>query len=384
VTLLETFYEPALDMQAWARAVVDATRSVLGEGDCRLALFEQDALPLAVGVGQLSQVSLATEGDEQGRELFDALFSSPLLAMTCSVATRSVSRRTAAVIERMHSRLGAGDAMCMLARPKPGAIAFLVRLLRVPTVLTTHERKVMSQVALHFESAYRLRTRPEIVRAVLSTDGKLLHLEELSEQDARSLTERVKHVEQSRARANRRDPLAIDLWKALVGGEMSIVERVDGAKRYYLVLENAPSQRQHRALTRREVEVVRMAARGLSSKLIGYGLGVSTAAISSDLSRAAAKLGLTSRTHLVRAAALLLDVPQAPVAEGTLSAAEREIFELVRLGLSNADIAEQRSRSIRTVANQVASILRKTGAATRRDVVATPPRPATSVPPPRA
>ncbi len=53
-----------------------------------------------------------------------------------------------------------------------------------------------------------------------------------------------------------------------------------------------------------------------------------------------------------------------------LTPAEREVARLVLEGLSNAEIARRRGRSIRTVANQVASIFAKAGAGSRRELAA--------------
>lgn len=57
----------------------------------------------------------------------------------------------------------------------------------------------------------------------------------------------------------------------------------------------------------------------------------------------------------------------APPAE--LTAAERDVLDRVVRGDSNAAIARARSSSERTVANQVASLLKKTGAASRFDLI---------------
>jgi DNA-binding NarL/FixJ family response regulator len=46
---------------------------------------------------------------------------------------------------------------------------------------------------------------------------------------------------------------------------------------------------------------------------------------------------------------------------GSLTAAEREVCRLLLAGASNAEIARQRGTAPRTVANQVAAILRKLG-----------------------
>ncbi len=53
----------------------------------------------------------------------------------------------------------------------------------------------------------------------------------------------------------------------------------------------------------------------------------------------------------------------------SLTPAERSILERVATGASNADIARARGASVRTVANQVASLLKKLGARSRFDLI---------------
>ena len=60
------------------------------------------------------------------------------------------------------------------------------------------------------------------------------------------------------------------------------------------------------------------------------------------------------------------DVSPSPV---SLTPAEREVLALVIEGDSNAAIARQRKTSVRTVANQVASLLAKLQAGSRYDLI---------------
>jgi DNA-binding NarL/FixJ family response regulator len=53
----------------------------------------------------------------------------------------------------------------------------------------------------------------------------------------------------------------------------------------------------------------------------------------------------------------------------TLSVAERDVLERIVRGDTNAAIAKARNTAIRTVANQVASLLKKTGAASRYELI---------------
>jgi DNA-binding CsgD family transcriptional regulator len=58
----------------------------------------------------------------------------------------------------------------------------------------------------------------------------------------------------------------------------------------------------------------------------------------------------------------------APLA--SLTEAEAAVLDLVRAGLSNAEIAARRGRSYRTIANQLASIYTKLGVASRFELLA--------------
>jgi DNA-binding NarL/FixJ family response regulator len=53
-----------------------------------------------------------------------------------------------------------------------------------------------------------------------------------------------------------------------------------------------------------------------------------------------------------------------------LSTAEREVCAMIVSGASNAEIARLRGTSARTVANQVAAIMKKLGAASRWEIMA--------------
>ena len=54
---------------------------------------------------------------------------------------------------------------------------------------------------------------------------------------------------------------------------------------------------------------------------------------------------------------------------GALAPGEREVLRLLLAGLSNSEIAAARGTSARTVANQVASLLKKLGARSRYELI---------------
>ncbi len=68
---------------------------------------------------------------------------------------------------------------------------------------------------------------------------------------------------------------------------------------------------------------------------------------------------------------LVLSFPLAPIAlPPTLTEAERSVVEQVVRGASNAEIAKERGRSMRTIANQLASAYRKLGVSGRAELLA--------------
>jgi len=71
-----------------------------------------------------------------------------------------------------------------------------------------------------------------------------------------------------------------------------------GGARYVVAQENAPQVRGVERLSRREREVVELAAAGHNNKLIAYALGIAASTVGVLLHRAAAKLGARSREEL--------------------------------------------------------------------------------------
>ncbi|MBX3224765.1 MAG: helix-turn-helix transcriptional regulator [Labilithrix sp.] len=237
-----------------------------------------------------------------------------------------------------------------------------------PVALGAYERRLLTRIALHLENGQRVRRRPESVIAEVTASGRVIHRE--ADAPPETLLEaRVARVREARTRRRRTSGDALELWSALVCGRASLAPRVAGNELCYLVLDNPPATHALRALSPSEIAVLSLASRGLSTKLVAYGLGITPSTVSARLASAAAKVGSLSRSDLVRTAALLAGDPRAELAVDALTVAERDILALLQRGLSNAQIARLRSRSVRTIANQVASLLRKTGSASRRALV---------------
>ncbi|AKV02293.1 hypothetical protein AKJ09_08956 [Labilithrix luteola] len=378
ITVVEAAYAEAKDDTAWAARLIDAIRPVfphaVGAG---IHLFEHAPNRAVTGIRYL-----AAEGSSQlnrsispgtvrriGHEAVIQYYFPRRLVTTHLEIDRVVDAKSRDVVREFRKSVGIVDALGMVGHAEAG-LGFVFHFgFEERVTLARHVRERLSLVALHVESALRLRYRPESALAILSPDGVVHHLTPESA-SPEVLRRQVAQIEASRKGRARREPESLATWEALLDGRVSLVERTIAGKRYYLLLENAPARRGMRKLSKREVGVVRMAARGLPSKLVSYGLGLSPQAVSLSLSSAAGKLGLSSRTELVRLASTFAADPTAEFDLTTLTDVERATLALVRQGLSNREIAEARGRSTNTVANQIATILRKTKADSRRALIA--------------
>lgn len=291
------------------------------------------------------------QGTMVDENTFRAFFFPAHIAISHTEIERTLPPAAAAPSQAFRRSLGIEDMIGLISQPVQGQVLCMGTMTDGAVSLTSAERVVLTRVALHLESAFRLRKHPESVKAVIDEDGRVLdRLDDLPEL----------------ASLPRMSTRSIELWPALVSGRLSLVPRGKGRSRRLLLVENVPASRQLRALDQREVDVLRLATRGLSTKMIAYALGTSSTRVSVALSTASAKLGAASRLDLVRLGAMLTRDPRGDTVEPSLTASEREVLRLLQRGLSNEAIAKMRGRSVRTIANQVAALLRKTGTSSRR------------------
>jgi DNA-binding NarL/FixJ family response regulator len=182
------------------------------------------------------------------------------------------------------------------------------------------------------------------------------------------------------------------LWWGLVEGAWSVVAEFECDACLYLVVRgNGAEARAARALSELEREVLGRVVLGQANKFVSYELGMSQSGVSICIKEACSKLGIGSRTPLLQLmqfgtspaqpgaeafcveageSAVLRIERQEGVTPNALTSSERAIFLAILRGLSNAEIAARRNRSLRTVANQVAALFRKLGVSSRAELVA--------------
>lgn len=241
------------------------------------------------------------------------------------------------------SDIGTPSTLRLVGHPSDDSTLVLSIVAESSRAVAARNRALLGEIEIHLENGVRLRRYPERVTGLLSAEGELLD--------------------------GQPGWTAPRLWHALVEGRATL-SKPSKKSGFYAVLDSPTSWSERRALTALEARLVTLAAHGMTGKVLAYESGVSCSRVSHALRRAAAKLGLLSSVELVRiAAGLGLEEP-ARVDSGILTEAEREVVELVRSGLSNRAIADIRGRSPRTIANQVASVLRKTTCPSRRALAA--------------
>ncbi|MBX3222808.1 MAG: helix-turn-helix transcriptional regulator [Labilithrix sp.] len=371
--VVEAAQEEARDDEVWARRLVGAAKGLFAtDHEPSLVLVEHSPAcdsAWSAALATTYPVVAATRDaalSRYGVSGFRTLYYPPTTVRTYREIERTLSPEIEARAVEARGLLDAHDLLGVFAYPEPGVVVVLYAAYDREIHLPRYDRSLLARIALHIETSYRLRRRPEVLKAVLDVDGRVIERSE----DAPPADVLAAHaLSVTRARRERDGAEALTLWPALVSGQLSLVERRSGTKKRYLFVENPAPTQPFRALAPAEVDVVSLAARGHPTKLIAYALGVSPSIVSMRMASAAAKVGVSSRMDLVRLAAMLSRDPRARFADIALTDAESDVLELLQRGLSNKEIAAMRSRSVRTIANQVASLLRKTQTRSRRELV---------------
>ncbi len=301
------------------------------------------------------------------RRYWDAFFWDPQFVGTIESTERRLSGADGNLHGPTLQSMGATDGIALLGKASRKWCVAATTNTRDTIRLQPAERLLLARVALHLEMGLALRLTPESMVAVVHPSGKLEAIEQPPVGAAERWAAHARAVETVRVHRQ-----AVETWTALCSGRYGFVERIDtDGKRYYVVLDCPPHHWRDRKLSPRQAQVLELSARGLTGKLVAYALGIAPREVSAALSGAALRLGVGTRLDAIRLAALSLGLHQ-EADTSQLTETERLVLTCIQRGWSNAAIARHRDCSPRTVANQVASILRKTHAVSRRELVVLP------------
>lgn len=135
-------------------------------------------------------------------------------------------------------------------------------------------------------------------RLVCSDDARQRLWRYLAVHLAYGLLEAVGHRMRGRPLGEAAHDLAV--WRRVLSGRWRFVERRAAAGGVHVVAEELP--RGEVGLTQRQRQVAFYASLGCSNKEVGYHLGLAENTVSAHLQRAMEKMGISSRTELVRVA----------------------------------------------------------------------------------
>jgi DNA-binding CsgD family transcriptional regulator len=405
IELIERVRSLEGDLPAWLQDLASAAAPLLGRGHGVSALavevgggrLQIEAAGAAGGAPDLAQIAVAANRLAPPDEL-ERLYRSGFVAGVLSeiLGPDSDAREVVARTSGGQFR----DTIGLVAPARAGRGVALSAPVAGLGRMTTDERRRWAHVAAHLGAGLRLRdalATPSLdapsVEAVFEPGGRLEDARgAASAPDARErLREAVRCAERARGSLRRRDPSeALDLWQALVSGTWSLVDHFEqGGRRFVVAHRNPPAIVDPRGLSARERRAAELLGRGYAAKEIAYGLGLAHSTIANALGRARAKLGLRSLAELAAwfapdglctrfaeyelggeslavASTVLLDAGR--MAE--FSEAERDVALLLLQGATNREIASRRGVAERTVANQVQSLYRKVGVASRAELAA--------------
>ena len=323
--IIEAGYTPAATEKDWIATVLEpfeplargmgATAGIVDFGEARPKVGDwvsRGPVPTQLSTGWPKMYAfLAQEHPDTLRALL-----CPIPSVVCWATERAKLIPPAVVPDIIGFLKGSGmkDSVGILSAEPSGPSLLVVVPYAENVSVPPRTVRQLTRATAHLCSAMRLRRRsgsaataadalPPDVEAVLDPSGKVHHAQGGAEgKSARaSLTEIVRRVEHARGRLRHTDPdEALGIWQALFDGRWSVVERSESdGRRFLLARRNTPGERDPKALTQGERDVLACAARGHSNKYIGYLLGVATSTVSSRLESAERKLGVSSRRELI-------------------------------------------------------------------------------------
>ena len=252
---------------------------------------------------EVAQSILASMSPAAHQRLFSS--AEPLMTLGEDADARCRSH-----FQRHVSPLGVADSIIVVAFDPSGAGVVLGTSLPRTAHATRPDRQRWRFLAAHIAAGLRLRRRlqeaaaAEEIDAVLTPSGQCVFARGAVK--APSVRDRLRRaalqIDSVRCRKGRAEPEeALSIWRALVVGRWSLVDRFEkDGRRYIIARRNEPRFADPRGLSQRERQVAAYAALGHSNKLISYCLGLSPSTVATHLARALRKLGLGSRVEVVR------------------------------------------------------------------------------------
>jgi DNA-binding CsgD family transcriptional regulator len=308
---IEAAYDMNPDFETWARGVLESSVPELDAGlgvvGMTVRMSEPGSL-LQFGAGAISDAAfqIVHEMTRAAGPSHSVLFRPGVGTVSELLPAFTVDHPSTPELAQTKSKFwdpfGVKDAIGVIAQADADRLFVLTAPQPRVLKLDATRRRRLERCAAHIGTALRLRRNPLSEQAIVRPDGVVDHAEGRAKEKPalEALRRRAIEIDRARTQLRRRDPeAALSLWKGMLEGEWSLIERFErDGRRYYVACENTPDGRGPRSLTKRERQVVELAARGHTNKLAAYTLGLSEASTSLHLTSALKKLGIRTRAEL--------------------------------------------------------------------------------------
>jgi len=292
-----------------------------------------------------------------------------------SIACRALPTQLEALARRIFP-------LCVMANTGDGSGLYLMFGSRCVREWLPVQLHYFHELAHHLAVAWRIRKALNVPDLAAGAPGSC-DLPVISGREAL----RLAVLAQDRARAGHRsvEPQRRLLWDELLAGRWSLLDAFTTAgMRYLIAYRNPEGGASLRALQERERAVLELALAGHSGKWIAFELRLSESTVARTLRTALRRIGATDTAPLVGVQHALFEPLEGVVpgvdlaiarltpatASAGLSDAERAVVTGILGGKRIAAIARERGTSPRTVSNQIASVYKKLGVSSRREVIA--------------
>ena len=319
VGVIESAYALELPLKDWLKGVLKAARPSLDDGRGMFGGLYDASNPERLQLTDLVGAGIPDETVQMIRFAAQGARSDIISRARweiCSTLSQSVGNEALDSIPVMvaaRESFGVFDMLGLNAGDPTLRGCFLAAPLTSTRALERPFQETWSRLASHLAAGLRLRRQLEKLEAqgvegaeaVLDPGGKIEHVEAIAEGKAARAALRGAAVAIDRARTKKirlsRPEEAVRQWETLVQGRWSLIDHFEKDGRRYLVARRNDPYVAGDKLSLRERQVVGFVALGHTNKLIAYELGISTSTVGTHLSKAAKKLGLSSRLALIKA-----------------------------------------------------------------------------------
>ncbi|HEX7601962.1 MAG TPA: LuxR C-terminal-related transcriptional regulator [Polyangiaceae bacterium] len=316
VSLVEAAYELDGDEDAWLAQVRNAASAFMPQGNIRAAISfvyraqrsTSFSVERANAVGMDAAAATAGLTSDAARD--PDYVARTLFAHSCEFVSAVPGWEQQEGWQAVRAAYGATDGFVVNGLDTAGLGVVTLVLVGKKSGAPPRRREMVSRVAAHTVAALRIRRRlhsaTERVRdaeAVLTPDGQIAHAvgDARLAESRESLRRAARALDRARGKLRRENAeRAVAEWKVLVDDRWSLLDHFEhDGKRFLLACGNASAAPPGDLLTPRERQVVLLASRGHSNKLIAYELGIATSTVGVLLGRAAVRLGVRSRKALL-------------------------------------------------------------------------------------